>query len=76
MGNTNSIFDLVREAGIDFDSRESSLHIPVNDKSRAIMEAYQFKDNVTTFMNSIDGKQWYDIRFAYEPWWERAWTGD
>jgi phosphoribosylformylglycinamidine (FGAM) synthase-like amidotransferase family enzyme len=43
----------------------SDLHVKVNDISKAFISAYEFKNIVTVFVSQIDGKQWFDIPFAY-----------
>jgi hypothetical protein len=64
-------WDKVQEYRLPVDSHESDLYIPVNEKSKALVAAYTHKENVTTFYNKKDGKTWYDIPFAYAPFWEK-----
>lgn len=63
-----SIYTEMIEAGVPTDSHESDLYALVNDKSREIVQSYDHKGIVKTFVNT-DGKQWYDIPFAYDPFW-------
>ena len=65
-----NIYQVVKAAGIEIDHHESDLYIPVNEFSMNIVREYKFKDNVTRFRSRIDGAMWYDIPFAYEPFWE------
>jgi len=67
-----SIYDKVIEAGIEHDNHCSDLYIPANDETRKLLDEYEYKCNVTTFTSNIDGKRWFDIPFAYEPYWKRA----
>ena len=57
--------------GIRHDNHCSDLYVPVNLETTRLVNKYRFKCNVTTFISQIDGKQWYDVPFAYEPYWER-----
>lgn len=51
------------------DSHASDLYVKVTPASTAIVSDYQFKEHVTKFKDAIDGERWYDIPFAYLPWW-------
>lgn len=65
-----SIYSQVVAAGIEHANHESDLYIPVTDQTRTILATWEFKENVTTFRNNIDSKLWYDLPFAYLPFWE------
>lgn len=56
-------------AGVPTSSHRSDLYALVTPESRAIVDAYQWKRNVTTFRGEIDGKQWFDIPFACDAFW-------
>ena len=58
-------------AGVSLDNHESDLYAKITPESQAIVGAYKFKSNVRTFRSQIDGTLWYDIPFAFLPWWER-----
>jgi hypothetical protein len=64
------IYTQVVAANIPLANHESDLYIPVTDETRALIAAYRFKENVTTFINNLDGKLWYDVPFAFLPYWE------
>lgn len=68
--NVMDLYDQMTAAGSIMDSHYSDLYVPVNDITRAIVRDYKYKKNVTTFKCQIDGKVWYDIPFAYKPYWE------
>lgn len=65
------IYEQMKAAGVQIDHHESDLYVPVNDISREILKTYEFRSNVTCFTCNIDKKRWYDIPFAYTPWWEK-----
>ena len=69
MSNTvNTIYEVMKKAKVEIDNHCSDLYVPVNDTTRAIVKKYEFKCNVTTFICQIDNKPWFDIPFAYEPY--------
>lgn len=45
----------------------SDLYCKVTPASRAIMEQYEYKHLVTTFIDNIDHELWYEIPFCYNP---------
>jgi len=68
-----SIYQQMVAAGVPVASYSSDLYAPVNDTTRAIVDAYRFKRNVTTFISddpADKGARFYDIPFAYDPWWD------
>jgi hypothetical protein len=67
---TDTIFETVKKKGIPFSNHSSDLYIPVTPETRELISQYKFQQNVTTFWNEVDGGRWYDIPFAYDPWWE------
>jgi hypothetical protein len=67
-----SIYTELLEKGVALDHHATDLYAKVTPASRAIVEAYEFRNNVKTFTSQIDGELWYDIPFAYEPEWNRT----
>ncbi len=65
-----SIYELLLKAGIPLDHHESDLYVMVTPESTAIISNYEFKSNVRTFTSKLDKKAWYDIPFAFMPYWE------
>lgn len=54
----------------EIDSHESDLYLKVTPTSRKLIQQYDFKGNVTKFIDNIDHTFWYDIPFANSEWWE------
>lgn len=48
----------------------SDLQCKVTKATSAVIERYKYRHLVTSFHSAIDGKLWYEIPFAYAPWWE------
>ena len=66
----SNIYDELKAKGIPLDNHESDLYALKTPESEAIIKAWDFPHNVTTFKSQIDGNIWYDIPFAFKPWWD------
>ncbi len=66
------IYTQLLKAGCELDHHESDLYCAVSDTSRKIIDGYESKSNVTTFRSQIDRAEWYDIPFAYLPFWDKS----
>ncbi len=75
----SDIFNEVKELGIEFDSSNSDLYIPVNEQTKELVKKYFWNSEqkclsaiVTTFHNqtSKEKELWYDLAFQYLPFWE------
>lgn len=66
-----NIYEELITAGINLDHHESDLYVIICEASSKIVAKYPHKDNVTRFKSAIDGKMWYDIPFAYKPFWTK-----
>ena len=49
----------------------SDLHIPVNNSTMNLISQFEFKSNVTTFTNQINGKLYCDIPFLYNEYYDK-----
>ena len=67
-----TIYEQLKAAGVPISSHESDLYAKKTPESQAIIAAYEFKGIVKTFISQIDKTVWYDIPFAYDPFWEKA----
>lgn len=66
--NITNIYEELGKSEVDCKSWQSNLYCPVNSVSTELINKYVFKSNVTTFRSS-DGQMWYDIPFAFTPFW-------
>lgn len=66
-----SIYEQLKALNIPMDHHESDLHVPVTPETRKIVNAYEFRSIVTTFISNTEKTLWYNIPFAYMPFWER-----
>lgn len=51
------------------DHHGTDLYLKATEKSRKLVSEYEYKRFVTTFIDNIEHKRWYDIPFAYSPGW-------
>lgn len=54
----------------DIDHYNSDLYLRINSISKKLIQEYNFKENVETFVDEIDHELWYDIPFAYLPFYK------
>ena len=54
----------------DIANWQTDLYLKVTPESRRLVEKYDYKNLVETFVDNIDHELWYDIPFAYTPEWE------
>lgn len=59
------IFKQLQATGLPLSNHCSDLYVEVNEQTRAIIEGYEYKTNVTTFTDQ-HGKLSYEIPFAYD----------
>lgn len=64
-----SLYKQLEEAGIPVESHESDMYFPVTPESQAIVDNYEFKNNVTTFESG--GELWFDAPFSFDPYWDK-----
>ncbi len=61
---------LMKMSEKDIDHYNSDLYLRVNSISKKLIQKYNFKENVETFVDEIDHELWYDIPFAYLPFYK------
>lgn len=49
----------------DIDHHGSDLYIKVTPASQALLNRFQYRHLVTTFIDNIDHVLWYDLPFCY-----------
>jgi hypothetical protein len=54
----------------EIDHHESDLYVLRNEKSQPLVEG--FVGSHTTFVGSTDRRVWYDVPFAYKPFWDKV----
>ena len=69
-----NIYQTLKDAGVPLDNHESDLYAKVTPESTRIIAEYKQADTharVSMFVSHLDGERWYDIPFAYTPWWDQ-----
>jgi hypothetical protein len=66
-----TLYEKLVAAGCEIGNHESDLHVKVSEKASIVIRAFLFHVGChgmpATFVSSIDGSLWYDIPFAYDP---------
>lgn len=69
-----TLYQTLVDAGVEISNHESDLYFPVTKETTQILDQFPLqKGNATTFANQRPpnvGQRWYDVPFAYVPWWE------
>lgn len=66
-----NLYETLKAAGCKLDSHESDLYVEATPDAKAILLTFPIERTVARiFKNNLDGKMWYDVPFAYEPWWD------
>jgi len=63
-----SLYQDLKNAGVELDNHESDLYALVTPESEKIIAKYPER-RAKKFKSEKDGKVWFDIPFAYEPFW-------
>lgn len=58
----------------DIDHHESDLYLRITPISKKLIREYEFKNQVHVFRDNIEHVLWYEIPFAYTPYWERRYN--
>jgi len=64
-----TIFEEIKKSGVEYAHHCSDLYFPKNKTTMEIVLRYDDRF-ITTFKDAISGKTWYDVAFAYDPYWE------
>ena len=67
-----TLYQELKQAGIETGNHESDLYFPSTPESRAILGKYPIhKSNRTYFTNQRVGGSWIEVPFAFDPFWEK-----
>lgn len=69
-----TLYDELKAAGVEIDNHESDLYFPVTEATKAILAKPEHKAHrkiATAFLSNVTHTLWFDVPFAFEPWWER-----
>jgi hypothetical protein len=63
-----SVYQQLVTAGCEIANHESDLYVVATKAAATILAGYEFRENVRQFKGT-DGRLWFDVPFAYEPFW-------
>lgn len=68
----DDIYSQLQALGVPMESHESDLYVPITPETSAVVRAWKFFSNVTTFRDEVTGVGMYDIPFANSPFYGEA----
>ena len=72
MEYADTLYDEVVKRGIPHANHESDLYLPCTEETRLLLMHYGHVATATTFVNQVEGGRWYDVPFAYVPFWRKV----
>jgi hypothetical protein len=67
-GTMNTLYQDLVLLGVPIDSHESDLYVVASPEVSALIEKHGLCK--TTFRHEVLKTIWYDVPFAFDPWWE------
>ena len=64
------LYEKLKAANIPMSNHYSDLYAKVTPESEKIIFRYEYSNMVRQFISEIDNTLWYDIPFAYQPYWD------
>lgn len=67
----DTLYKEAKQLNIPIDQHESDLYLKSTSESAELIRKYRGNYKlITLFTSQIDNERWYDIPFAYDPFWE------
>jgi len=66
----DNLYEECKALGIPINNHSSDLYIPVTPETTALIRKHGHR--ATTFKNQVEGGIWYDVPFAYLPFWKAS----
>jgi hypothetical protein len=68
----STLYEDLKAAGLETDHHESDLYFPRTNESLAILKKHPLQHNNATAFKHLDKNEiWFDVPFAYDPFWDR-----
>jgi hypothetical protein len=64
-----SLYTEAKELGLEIDHHESDLYLRVCPRAKALLTE-TYPEAKYTIFRGTDGNNWYEIPFAFDPFWE------
>jgi hypothetical protein len=68
-----SLYDQMVATGVTIENHYSDMYVPVNETTTKLVN--ESGRVFSMFKSQIDDKMWYDIPFAYQPFWDKVQVG-
>lgn len=65
-----SLYCRLKEEGIEIANHYADLYFPVTSETTRILRKEYPESKAETFTNLITKTPWYEVPFAYDPYWE------
>lgn len=65
------LYERAKAAGVEMSNHESDLYLKCGAVADALVKECDTHGNARRFRNQLDGALWWDIPFAYAPWWQK-----
>lgn len=62
-----TLFEKIVQLQIPHSNHYSDLYIPVTTQTTQLLKEHNAPTNI--FINQVEGGLWYDVPFAYDPYW-------
>lgn len=63
-----SLYQDLKAAGCELDNHESDLYVLADDTALKVLDVHRVRRGM--FRSSVDGAYWYEVPFAFDPWWD------
>jgi hypothetical protein len=69
--NEWNLYDEAERLGLEMDSHYSDLYLKCTEEAQALIQRHIKEGRATpsTFVSQIDSRLWWDVPFAYLPYW-------
>ena len=64
----NTLYQELKKRGQETSNHESDLYVKLTDESMRLVKCSGLSHSI--FTSNIDGKQWIDVPFAFDPFWD------
>ncbi len=65
--DVSNLYDEAVAQGIPTDNHESDLYLKDSEITRALLRVAHV--DAKAFVSNVDGRMWWEIPFAFSPWW-------
>jgi hypothetical protein len=66
-----TLYDEAATLGLPMDNHESDLYLRCSPEADALVRRYDVNKTARRFVSQTDGAPWWDVPFAFLPWWRR-----